>query len=260
MSVLKTKRFKNFTTIPNEILNNEKLSFRAKGIICYLLSKPDDWHISVKHLVSTSREGRDAIYTAFEELQDQGYMSREQDTTKGRFMGVSYVVSDVPFPENRTDLGGFPVSGNPLPENRTILNTDLLKTEGQKPGEPAASDSSKKELTMNQRKIQFLKIIIDWVGDNTGKYPKLMILEFAKYWVEPSTGRKKVKLRFEEQRFFDIARRLSTWFQKVKDIDLAKYWEVESKTETLNDLFKKQILKLNATAETGQQEQAKATA
>ena len=248
MSVVKVKHNRNFTTIPNEILNNPKLSFRAKGVVCYLLSKPEDWHISVKQLTSSSKEGRDAIYTAFDELIEQGYMIREQDIQKGRFMGVNYIVSDQPFTDNPQDLGGKPGSGNPVPENPPILNTDLVKTEEQRPG-TAPPKRPVEEKTIQQRKIDFLKLVIDWVAENPNKYPKALYVEFAKYWVEQSTG-KRIKLRFEEQKFFDIGRRLSTWFQKVKDDQLSKYWDQEEKSDTLNNLFKTQILKINATATT----------
>lgn len=123
----------------------------------------------------------------------------------------------------------------------------LINTEDSKgPVAPAASvPSEKKEVTMTQRKINFLKLAIDYATANPSKYPKLMYVEFAKYWVEQSTQKKKVILRFEEQRFFDIGRRLSTWHGKVNDVTLHGYWDNETKVDTLNALFKKQILNIN---------------
>lgn len=98
------------------------------------------------------------------------------------------------------------------------------------------------EEQLRNKKILFLKKVIDWIGVNPNKYPKLMYVDFARHWVESTMMKKKVILRFEEQRFFEIGKRLSTWFQKSKDEILRDYWEKEDKVGTVNDLFKKQIL------------------
>lgn len=88
--------------------------------------------------------------------------------------------------------------------------------------------------TIADKKIQFIKLLIDWVKKNNGKYPKLMYVDFVKYWTEKSFNTKKEKLRFEDQKFFDIGRRLSTWFKNCSDFTIAGYWEKESKVDPLN--------------------------
>jgi hypothetical protein len=108
-------------------------------------------------------------------------------------------------------------------------------------------DKEQPEQIIRKKKIDFLKLVIDWVTVHPSKYPKLMYVDFSKYWLE-CTMKNKTKLRYEEQKFFDIGRRLGTWFQKAADTQLVKYWDNEDKIETLNDLFKKQILNNDPTA------------
>jgi hypothetical protein len=71
----------HFTIVDNAIVNNHNLTYRARGILIYLLSKPDGWYTSAQRLSSMHTEGRDAINTCLKELQEHGYMQlvRRQD-------------------------------------------------------------------------------------------------------------------------------------------------------------------------------------
>lgn len=64
----------HFTVINNQVINDDSLTYRARGILIYLLSKPDGWHTSAERLSSADTEGRDAIRTCLKELQEAGYM------------------------------------------------------------------------------------------------------------------------------------------------------------------------------------------
>ena len=66
------KHEKNFVILDKGFLEDENLSFKAKGILTYLLSKPDNWEVSVSHLVEVSKEGKTAIYSALKELEEAG--------------------------------------------------------------------------------------------------------------------------------------------------------------------------------------------
>ena len=52
----------NFTILSNAVINDERLSFRARGVLIWLLSKPDDWRTRSDSIAGQSpKEGRDAI-------------------------------------------------------------------------------------------------------------------------------------------------------------------------------------------------------
>ena len=55
------------------------------------------------------------------------------------------------------------------------------------------------------RKTEFYNSLVDYVK----KYSAPMIRDFFEYWTEMDT--KKEKMRFEDQKYFEISKRLSTW-------------------------------------------------
>jgi len=69
-------------------LNDPRLSFKAKGILAYLLSKPDDWKVMVEELINSSADGKRAVYSGLKELETYGYIKRKRvyriDETTGR--------------------------------------------------------------------------------------------------------------------------------------------------------------------------------
>ena len=69
----------NFTVMQNRVLNDERLTFRARGVLSMLLSKPDKWEIRSDAIARTSPgEGREAIRTVMRELIAVGYLVREK--------------------------------------------------------------------------------------------------------------------------------------------------------------------------------------
>lgn len=74
MSTIRVQKNNNYTTINNTGLNDANLTWKAKGILAYLLSKPDDWKCQVNDLIKKSKDGRDSIYSGLRELRENGYM------------------------------------------------------------------------------------------------------------------------------------------------------------------------------------------
>ncbi len=65
-----------FTVVSNHVLEDARLSFKATGLLIYILSKPDNWHTSTQQLAKAKREGPDAVRTALSELERAGYVHR----------------------------------------------------------------------------------------------------------------------------------------------------------------------------------------
>ena len=110
----------NFTILSNAVLNDDRLSFRARGVLMWLLSKPGDWSVRADAIAAQSpREGREAIRTAMRELVELGYLVREKiQDERGRWYTVQTVyeepvTSDDPSPDPgpRKSVSGDAASG-----------------------------------------------------------------------------------------------------------------------------------------------------
>jgi hypothetical protein len=82
----------HYASIANEILQDERLSYRARGIAASILSRPVDWETSVERLASQGKEGEEAIRVALRELETHGYtfMHRTQGK-RGRWRNTRYL-------------------------------------------------------------------------------------------------------------------------------------------------------------------------
>jgi len=126
----------HFTILRNAVLRDETLSFRARGILACVLSRPDDWRTTSEALARQSggREGRDAIRTALKELERAGYLRRYKvnDKATGRITTVTYIF-DEPTEDGLTEDGSTE-NGKSVPFKKTILRID--KGKGKKKKEP----------------------------------------------------------------------------------------------------------------------------
>lgn len=82
-----------FTIMANETIRDATLSYKARGLLLYLLSLPDDWTVSSEHLARVSeRDGRDAVRTGLDELERAGYLKRwRHQDERGRWINESII-------------------------------------------------------------------------------------------------------------------------------------------------------------------------
>jgi hypothetical protein len=93
------KRKKNgFTQISNSLLEDNRLSWKAKGILSYLMSRPDNWKVNKVDIQRKATEGRDSVNSAIQELKEFGYLHIYKNISeKGQFDGWIWEYDDVPF-------------------------------------------------------------------------------------------------------------------------------------------------------------------
>ena len=93
MAVFRVEKTKDFTLMSNHHLKNKKLTLKAKGLLSLMLSLPDSWDYTLKGLASICSEGIDAIRTAVKELEQEGYIERNQiRNEKGRIQDLEYII------------------------------------------------------------------------------------------------------------------------------------------------------------------------
>lgn len=94
-----SKRDSGYMIVDPYFLSDARLSWKAKGMLAYLLSKPSNWRVYVSDLVKRSRDGKDAVYSALKELEKSGYVerTRARDEQSQRITGVETVVYERPI-------------------------------------------------------------------------------------------------------------------------------------------------------------------
>lgn len=114
-----------YVMINKQFLKDKRLSWKAKGILTYLLSMPDDWKIYENELVAHSKDGLTSLKSGIKELIELGYISRNQlRNEKGQFKGYEYCVYEVPAEIRFSNNGDANIS-EPHTTNNNNTNNDL---------------------------------------------------------------------------------------------------------------------------------------
>ena len=140
MAIIRSERRKNFTHIDNKVFADNVLSFRAMGLLGYLLSKPDNWSVSARHLATvTEKTARpvaiNAVHETLKELRQAGFI-----VMKKRHTGeVDYFVFDEP-------------------QKPDVEMPNQEKPNQAKPNQPKPDDENPNQEKPNQEKPDVLTI------------------------------------------------------------------------------------------------------
>lgn len=118
----KQNKLKNFTVIRNEIIDDKELSFKALGLAVFMLRLPPTWRYSIAGLSTVTGKSQSAIKTALKELEDKGYLKREQAVKDGKFSHMVYTISD------KAKIENFTMAENTTALTTTARNDGLLNT------------------------------------------------------------------------------------------------------------------------------------
>ncbi|MBO2943567.1 hypothetical protein JJQ72_06195 [Paenibacillus sp. F411] len=111
------KRAPPFTRIVNSSLQDARLSFKARGLLAYMLTKPDHFRFYLDELTKHTTEGKDSIRAALKELESFGYIKRYViKDSRGKIMSWEI------------DIYEHPESGFPVVENPTLVTNDKVPT------------------------------------------------------------------------------------------------------------------------------------
>ncbi|MFC5033461.1 hypothetical protein C8250_021040 [Streptomyces sp. So13.3] len=112
MHIHRSAHRRAYTVIDNAALQDNRLSFAARGVLGYLLSRFDGERIDVRKLATLCKTGRQQVANALDELKTCGYyvVERVQDPETGR---VTTRTSIHENPENRQKPQVVPAARKP---------------------------------------------------------------------------------------------------------------------------------------------------
>lgn len=146
---------KKFFLFSRKTAQDKQLSFQAKGLLAYVLSKPSDWSAKDADLMKMGGIKRHALNSILEELKLHGYARRVEERQKNGKFAYILEIAEEPVFKPDSPLPDYPIADEPLAENQvaaidstragagstSIPKTDLTEKKpspkrGYKPPEP----------------------------------------------------------------------------------------------------------------------------
>lgn len=157
MSIVRVEKRHAYTVIDNFVINDDRLTGSALGLLVYLLSKPLNWEVSIKSISSLKRFGsHEKVCELLKTFRALGYasMCRNSDGS------TEWVIYEKPHSENQNEAqkphSEKPNSENPNSENPNVL----LNKEDNK----VNKEKQKTERSNNARAKQTTKQLLEDFG------------------------------------------------------------------------------------------------
>lgn len=143
MPFLRKEHKENYTCISNDVFKSD-LSLKARGMLCTMLSLPDDWEFSENGLQAILKDGQTSIRSAIKELEAAGFLSRTRERDESGRMGrCIWIVCDYPRFEN-------PSMDTPSLDKSNWDYEPQLSTKQQSTEEQSTKESSTKRETRHK--------------------------------------------------------------------------------------------------------------
>jgi len=131
MAILKKQLRTTYTVIDNDAVRNTDLSWRATGLLVYLLSLPDDWSVNVTDLSRRKVDGKTATRSTMQELEDAGYLTIESES-EGSLRRYVWTVYEEPQPvDSDPDQVDGRYTDGPATDDRPTDTLSLRKNQDE---------------------------------------------------------------------------------------------------------------------------------
>lgn len=171
MAFLRKEHKENYTCISNDVFRSD-LSLKARGMLCTMLSLPDDWEFSENGLQAILKDGQTSVRSAIKELEAAGFLSRTRERDESGRMGKCvWIVCDYPRFEN------------PNLVNSNLGNGPQLSTKEQSTYE--SSTNKKKEST----RASYDEIINDYTENEELRSALVEFVKMRKMIKKPLTNK-----------------------------------------------------------------------
>jgi len=171
MATFRVSKDKNYTTINNTGLRDERLTWKAKGILAYILSLPDDWVFYMEEVATHSKDKLDSLKSGIKELKEHGYVKRYPvKNEKGKIARWEMIIYEVPqgeYPLVENPQMEKPLVDKPLVENPLLLSTKELSTNKPNTDKQNNTMSSSNEED-NQSSVPY-EDIVSYLNEKVGK-------------------------------------------------------------------------------------------
>ena len=188
VGVIRIQKNSNYVVMSKVGLHDDRLSWKAKGLLAYMLSMPDNWTFYNEELMKHSPDGSSTFKAAMNELKEYGYVVRRKaKDEKGKFIGWETVVYEQPIEDECRKVENRPSENRPS-ENRPSENRPSKNR-------PSKNDPLLNNKELNNNLLNNKEINDDDIGkpnpfvefENAfGYLPPQMLIEEFNYWIDES--------------------------------------------------------------------------
>ena len=147
------------TIVSNQIVRDDSLSWKARGIFVYLWSQSENWNFYEKEVAKHSADGLASLRSGIKELENHGYINRTRERVNGKLATPVWILSEEPkcekpILENQTfEFQTF--------ENRTLSNTNRKKHQLEE-------TPTKRDIGSASAESDLCKDVIDYLNEKLG--------------------------------------------------------------------------------------------
>lgn len=94
--IVRAPRYDRFTVLPNQALRDDRLSWKARGLLAFLLSQTEGWRVSSRQLALQAPDGIHAIRAGLKELEEHGYLVRQKYQDPAGRWRTDSIIYDLP--------------------------------------------------------------------------------------------------------------------------------------------------------------------
>lgn len=129
--IIRTPNRDRFLIVSKVGIEDDRLSWKARGLLVYLLSKPDNWEVMQAHLIKQAPDGTASVRAGLNELKEAGYItSAKSKNDAGRFDGWDSFVYEEPVTEMQFQHVGGPTDGK-TDVRKSHTNEELLSMKNE---------------------------------------------------------------------------------------------------------------------------------
>lgn len=189
MSKIRTHKKSNYTVMSNYHLQDQRLSFKSKGLLSVMLSLPKDWDYSINGIVKISKEEKAAVMSTLNELKEFGYVKvtkKLPNETKSGRIEYEYDIYETPIQcqeEHESDVQDTYIQNTEKQdiEKQDTENqyTEFQDTEVQVTENPTQLNT--KESITKELITKYIKDIVEYLNNVTNGHFKHTTKTTRKY-------------------------------------------------------------------------------
>ena len=183
----KLKIASRYATVPNELLNDNLISLKSKGMYAFIQSKPDNWEFSAEKISRLLKEGLPSVKSALKELEENGYLVRRRFQNSKGFWDVEYILYENPKVEN--PIAENLIAGNPTQEIPSIGKPSNINKQEFTNQESISNPIKKKNPWLEQwpempseERLNIFQRWMDYKKEKNQKYTFTGFKQLCKTW------------------------------------------------------------------------------